>query len=160
MKFDSPSPCPRDDADATDLSLEQFDLLSAYLDGEVTSSERQKVRYWLESDPNFQKSYQKLLHLQQGLTHLSTPSVSSIPSDLPQQIFRKFDRQRHHRNWRIAGGFTAVVLLTTAFSQINFSENSWTAKLAKHFAAPGQIHSQPLKLALNRPLVEIPTATE
>ena len=156
MKFDSPNPSPRDDADTKDLSLEQFDLLSAYLDGEVTPSERQKVRYWLENDPNFQKNYQKLLHLQR-LTHLSPLSVSSIPSDLPDQLFRKIDRQRHHRNWSIAGGVTFVVLLTTAFSQINFSENAWTAKFAKHFSAPGQINSQPLKLALNRPLVEIPT---
>jgi hypothetical protein len=157
MKFDSPNPSPRDGEAEKGLSLEQFDLLSAYLDGEVTPSERQKVRYWLENDPNFQQNHQKLLHLQQGLTRLSTPSVSSIPSDLPQQLFHKIDRQRHHRNWRIAGGFGLVILLTTAFSQINFSENSWTAKFAKHFAAPGQIHAQPLKLALNRPLVEIPT---
>jgi anti-sigma factor RsiW len=157
MKLDSPNPSPRDDAAEKGLSLEQFDLLSAYLDGEVTPSERQKVRYWLENDPKFQKNHQKLLHLQRGLTHLSPPSVSSIPSDLPEHLFRKIDRQRHHRNWSIAGGVTLVVLLTTAFSQINFSENAWTAKLAKHFSAPGQINAQPLKLALNRPLVEIPT---
>lgn len=33
------------------LKRDRFELLSAYLDGEVTSSERHQVEDWLRSDP-------------------------------------------------------------------------------------------------------------
>uniref|UniRef100_A0ACD5GTL5 Anti-sigma factor family protein n=1 Tax=Desertifilum tharense IPPAS B-1220 TaxID=1781255 RepID=A0ACD5GTL5_9CYAN len=33
------------------LKRDRFELLSAYLDGEVTASERQQVENWLDTDP-------------------------------------------------------------------------------------------------------------
>lgn len=46
---------------------EKFELLSAYLDDEVTAEERALVNHWLASDPEMQKSYQKQLKLKQAL---------------------------------------------------------------------------------------------
>ncbi|MEO0645594.1 MAG: hypothetical protein AAFZ17_05475 [Cyanobacteria bacterium J06650_10] len=45
----------------------KFELLSAYLDDEVTAEERALVNHWLASDPEMQRSYQKQLKLKQAL---------------------------------------------------------------------------------------------
>ncbi|MEM6868399.1 MAG: hypothetical protein AAF528_08465 [Cyanobacteria bacterium P01_C01_bin.121] len=46
---------------------EAFELLSAYLDDEVTDDERGLVEHWLASDPELQSHYQKQLRLRQAL---------------------------------------------------------------------------------------------
>ena len=45
---------------------DRFELLSAYLDGEVSPEERRLVMAWLADDPNAQCLYSRLLHLRQG----------------------------------------------------------------------------------------------
>jgi hypothetical protein len=42
---------------------DRFELLSAYLDGEVSPEERRLVTTWLADDPETQCLYQRLLHL-------------------------------------------------------------------------------------------------
>jgi ferric-dicitrate binding protein FerR (iron transport regulator) len=146
------------ETEARSLSQERFDLLSAYLDGEVTASERQQVQAWLDTDEQFQHQYHQLLLMQQGLNRAPAPAIASC--DLSQQVFHRLDRRRNQRNWAIAGGFTLLALVTSLISQYNPLENSWVPKLANHFSAPAQINPEPLVLALNRPLVEIPAAAE
>ncbi len=48
-------------------SQEKFELLSAYLDDEVTSNERRLVDFWLASDADFQSQYRKQLKLREAL---------------------------------------------------------------------------------------------
>lgn len=45
---------------------DRFELLSAYLDGEVSPAERRLVTTWLESDAETQCLYRRLLQLRQG----------------------------------------------------------------------------------------------
>lgn len=168
MKFNSPQPSNPDNSEVTGLSPEnfeghfetRFDLLSAYLDGEVTASERQQVQHWLDTDEQFRQLYHQLLRLQQGVSHLPDPSPSVLPPDLSQQIFHHLDRQRHQRHFAIAGGFAILAAIAGLVSPWNLTENSWMPKLAQQFSPPAQITPEPLMLALNRPLVEIPSAAE
>lgn len=46
---------------------EAFELLSAYLDDEVTASERCLVQHWLSVDADIRSHYQKQLQLRQAL---------------------------------------------------------------------------------------------
>jgi len=46
---------------------EAFELLSAYLDDEVTEEERCLVQHWLASDPEMKSHYQKQLKLRQAM---------------------------------------------------------------------------------------------
>lgn len=57
---------------------DRFELLSAYLDGEVTASERRQVESWLATDAKTQCLYSRLLTLRQGLQTL--PIVKSEQS--------------------------------------------------------------------------------
>ncbi|MEM7066612.1 MAG: hypothetical protein AAF572_26040 [Cyanobacteria bacterium P01_B01_bin.77] len=58
----------------------RFELLSAYLDDEVTAKERQLVAQWLRDDPSIQKMYQQLLMLRQAIR------TSPVPEQPPLQV--------------------------------------------------------------------------
>lgn len=49
---------------------EKFELLSAFLDDEVTREERQLVLHWLQSDEAFKANYQKQMRLRKALRSL------------------------------------------------------------------------------------------
>lgn len=73
---------------------DRFELLSAYLDGEVTPEERQLIQGWLATDPSVKCLYQRLLQLRQGFQNLpqqhqpcSTEStLSQVLETLSQRI--------------------------------------------------------------------------
>ena len=52
------------------IPQERFELLSAYIDGEVSESEEQLVELWLSDDVNFRHIYQQQLKLRQLLIEL------------------------------------------------------------------------------------------
>ncbi|MGD1867872.1 MAG: anti-sigma factor family protein [Phormidesmis sp.] len=54
---------------------EAFELLSAYLDDEVTAEERCLVQHWLASDPEMQSHYQKQLRLRQAMKLFMSDSL-------------------------------------------------------------------------------------
>lgn len=58
----------------------KFELLSAYLDDEVTAKERQRVARWLRDDPSTQQMYQQLLMLRQAIR------TSPVPEQPPLQV--------------------------------------------------------------------------
>lgn len=49
---------------------EKFELLSAFLDDEVTEEERQLVLHWLQSDEAVKANYQKQMRLRKALRSL------------------------------------------------------------------------------------------
>ncbi|MFK8182093.1 MAG: anti-sigma factor [Phormidesmis sp.] len=66
----SPVNNPVNDTDSTDKLLspdQKFELLSAYIDSEVSEEERQLVEGWLVSDPQMQKQYETQLKLSQAM---------------------------------------------------------------------------------------------
>lgn len=52
------------------MRRDRFELLSAYLDGEVTAQERAVVQHWLNTDPTVTCLYHRLLCLRQGCQDL------------------------------------------------------------------------------------------
>ncbi len=71
---------------AVDDDEARFELLSAYLDDEVTAEERQLVAQWLMDDSNTQQMYQRLLMLRQAIRTAPVPAQPPLqtPSPLPQ----------------------------------------------------------------------------
>jgi len=56
---------------------EKFELLSAYLDGEITETEYQLVVGWISTDQKMAQHYQKQLRLRQALQALGPAFLSS-----------------------------------------------------------------------------------
>jgi hypothetical protein len=62
---------------------EKFELLSAYLDDEVTDEERCLVEHWLSSDLHLQQQYQEQLKLRLAMrAAFGKPNLDDAPTDI------------------------------------------------------------------------------
>jgi anti-sigma factor RsiW len=152
------------------FEFEQFELLSAYLDGEVSATERKQVEAWLDHDPKFRQTYQRLLTLQNGLKVMPIAASSIQPEQLAKSVIKRADRSR--RLWIWGGVGTAATIAMGSISGL-FTGQSWDLKTAQQplqeqptFNAPSASTMQndpnvalpnaTLMIALERPPVEIP----
>jgi anti-sigma factor RsiW len=128
---------------------DRFELLSAYIDGEVTATERARVQELLATDADMQRLHARLLKLRQGLHKLPVPSAEATPQETAQQVFSRLDRRRNQRTvfW---GGAAIAAVLVSAFSGILSS----TRSLVPQFAGT----QPPLMISLNQPVIDIPKA--
>lgn len=132
---------------------ERFDLLSAYIDNEVTSVERQQVQYLLDRDPEFKKLYAQLNALSSGIQNVPIPVSQTSHRELSQQVFQKIDRQSHFKRISIlTGGAIASMFVGAGFSFLT-GFNSAKLEMATTQSIKG---SEPLMIAINEPLVQIP----
>jgi anti-sigma factor RsiW len=139
-----------------DLLDQRFELLSAYLDGEVTVSERQQVKSLLATDPAFQRQYLQMKQMHQGFSRIAVPSSQSADA-LATGVFAKLDQHRNRKLAWIGGGAIAATLVAglsglgglfgDRTSQFQFAENKANTPAA-------------LMVALNDPILAIPSKSE
>ncbi len=139
--------------DMDSLQRDRFELLSAYIDGEVTAAERSQVREWLATDHSMQHLYARLLKLRQEVQKLPGPSREQPSQQVVQEVFRRIDRRRTQRTL-IWGGAAIAALFVSAVSGILPGSRSLVPQLAE---APKQEAAEP-KIIVSRPLIEIPKA--
>jgi len=132
---------------------DRFELLSAYLDGEVTAAERRQVEHWLDTDPAMQKLHGRLLSLRQGMQTLATaPAPSSHPDATVQQVMQRLER-RPRRLVAVSGMATvAAVFLGAILVPVLRVPSSQFAEVP----APAADSSAGLMIALDSPVIEIP----
>lgn len=75
------APAQRMEQPKTYNEEERFELLSAYLDDEVTAEERQQVAQWLMDEPHTLQMYQRLLMLRQAIR--TAPVQAQPPLQVP-----------------------------------------------------------------------------
>jgi len=136
---------------------ERFDLLSAYIDEEVTTKERELVQYWLDSDREFQKLYLQLNQLSDGIQNLPIPVSEISTQELSEQVFDRLDRRSRFKQLSIlAGGAIAAMFVGAGLSFLpNF--NSPRLQMVTNNSIK---ESEPLMIAINEPIVEIPQTVE
>lgn len=137
------------------LKRDRFELLSAYLDGEVTAAERRQVEEWLAHDPMVQRLYSRLLGLRQGLHKMPVPPAQQSVEETVEQVFARLDRRpKRAIFW---GGAALAAMFIAAVSTVMPSEQSFAPQLAQ---SPQQtkVSNDSLMIALNNPVVEIPKA--
>lgn len=127
---------------------DRFELLSAYLDGEVTAAERRQVQQWLDTDPQVQHLYNRLLKLRSAVRTMSVPQPVSEEQTI-DAFFDKLDR-RPNRMWRW-GGVAIAAMFVGALATVLPGRDSFSPQLANK-------SPEPLMVALNEPLVHIPKA--
>lgn len=72
---------------------DRFELLSAYLDGEVTAAERKQVEHWLMTDLTVQHLHARLLNLRYGLQGMPIPATNQPLEQTVEQVFSRIDRR-------------------------------------------------------------------
>ncbi|QSJ15090.1 transcriptional regulator [Nostoc sp. UHCC 0702] len=143
------------------MKRDRFELLSAYLDGEVTAAESRQVEEWLANDAAVQCLYGRLLKLRQGLTTLPVPAAQS-KSVVAEQVLARLHR-RSRLVWVFGGAAIAACVVGTISGLLPGGEShlqlaqkpiSKTTQATTTPVAP----VSPLMVALNKPVIEIPKA--
>ncbi|NJM48374.1 MAG: Fis family transcriptional regulator [Alkalinema sp. RU_4_3] len=91
---------------------DRFELLSAYLDGEVTAAERRQVEALLERDPKFAHMHRRLMTLRQGFQTLPVPESAQPVERMINQVLDKVERRSRLR--LILGGALAAAAASVA----------------------------------------------
>lgn len=128
------------------LKRDRFELLSAYLDGEVTAAERREVEEWLRKDPEVQHLYARLLCLRQNMRTLPTPPAQQPVEQTVEQVLARVNRRP--KLAVVWGGTAIAALFVGALSGLLSSPQA--LKMAK------PLPSKPLMVAINTPVVAIP----
>jgi hypothetical protein len=147
------------------LKRDRFELLSAYLDGEVTAEERRQVQHWLDTDPQAQRLHERLIKLRQGMRALSVPVPERSSEETVEQVFRKLDHSRRRKALVWGGGAIAaafVGLLANFAPPAPTPVHQFAVKDFDNQALMGSdasVSSDALMIALDQPLIEIPKAS-
>jgi hypothetical protein len=152
-----------DQLDETDArEMEKFELLSAYLDGEVTAAERKQVEQWLQEDAAFKAMHQSMRRMHGAIEQIPTPAAMPV-NELAEGVFAKIDRRRRN-TWLKAIGGTCAAALVAVGGSVAAGWNNLTApsmpQLAKiSLPIPGansvELSPAPIMVSLNDPIVQI-----
>ncbi|MEH2230750.1 MAG: zf-HC2 domain-containing protein [Nostoc sp.] len=144
------------------VKRDRFELLSAYLDGEVTATERRQVEEWLAKDASVQCLYARLLKLRQGLRTLPVPAAQQSPEETVQQVLTRL-RRRSRLNWIAAGAAVAACAIGAISGLVG--GGSMVPQLAQRpqrepiqTSSASIVPPSPLMVGLNNPVIEIPKA--
>lgn len=134
------------------LQRDRFELLSAYLDGEVTASERRQVESLLATDTKTQCLYSRLLTLRQGLQTLPIANSEQSVEQFVDQVTARLDHQP--RRWIWGGLAVAAMLVGAIFTAV--PQDRYAPSIADSLDSSEEVPSAGLMIALNHPPIEIP----
>lgn len=129
-----------------------FELLSAYVDGEVTGKQRQEVQTLLQNDPHAQKLYRRLLILRQQIQNLPIPEPEYSASELSEAVFAKVDKEDKNKRKRWVWGGGAIAALVVATVSGIFSES----RTPMWQMAQQDDTEEHLIITLNESLIQLP----
>ncbi len=144
------------------MQRDRFELLSAYLDGEVTAAERKQVEEWLANDVTVQRLHTRLISLRQALQTMPVPSSNRSVEDTVDRVFAQAERRP--KLSLIWGGAAIAAVFMGAVGTLFFNEGGLVPQIARQTPTqtesvpPQTATNEPLLVALDRPLVNIPKA--
>lgn len=90
---------------------DRSELLNAYLDGEVTATERRQIDEWLTTDPKVQCLYGRTLELRQKWQIMSPLTQQPIANKVEQRFLSKKTKPKSAVFWETIL-LAAMVLIT------------------------------------------------
>ncbi len=130
---------------------QRFELLSAYIDGEVTDEEKQAVEEWLSRDQQAQNHYQSILKLRYQLQALPSPTPTPSAEALTDTVIRQSYGKTLKKGLLWGGGAVTAVLIT-ALSGLFASNQSPMPRLAE--SNEGNDAPEALTIALDEPIAD------
>ena len=144
------------------IPQERFELLSAYIDGEVTNTEEQMVEQWLSDDVDFRRLYHQQIKLRQLLVDLPVPvaansSVKAETNVMIDRVFAEIDKRSQRRKWKLAGFGVSVAAVVGIFgSMFTFNSSPQFSPVANRIKNPTTTVEEPVLIAMEEPLVPVP----
>ncbi len=150
------------------LATDRFEMLSAYLDGELSPDQRKQVESWLDTDSSVKRLYTQLLRMRDAIKAIPVPEFeSSTSEELAKQVFARVDRQpRVLVLWGAVGAAIAATCVA-AVSGLVVGDRAFFPQTASSpypssqvaFSPAPDLSASSLMIELDRPVVEIPQAT-
>ncbi|MGF1589582.1 MAG: anti-sigma factor family protein [Pleurocapsa sp.] len=140
----------------TESKTDRFELLSAFIDGELSPTERNQVQAWLDQDPEIKQLYTQLLALQCQIQHSVVPSSTKSVAEITTGVFDSIDRHRRQRKL-VWGGSAIAASLLAAISLIPGIAPPGLRIAEQQSPADGASPVM-LAVAINQPTVNIPKA--
>jgi hypothetical protein len=141
------------------LKRDRFELLSAYLDGEVSADERRQVEQWLATDAKMQRLHSRLLKLRQGVRTLPVPAPEQPVEQVAVQVMSRLERRPKRK---VLWGGMAIAALFVGAVASTFSNGELVPSIAQspdtHRITSNALPNDGLMIALDRPVIEIPKA--
>jgi predicted anti-sigma-YlaC factor YlaD len=143
--------------------LEKFELLSAYLDGEVNAAERKQVELWLQEDAAFKAMYNKMRGMHVAIEQIPMPAVTEPVNKFADEVFAKIDQRRQFKFLKVVGGAcVAGMVAAGAMFTATFQGSNHQLQVAKSVlptSVPNSlsilVKPTPLMVALNDSIVQI-----
>jgi negative regulator of sigma E activity len=147
------------------VKRDRFELLSAYLDGEVTAAERKQVEQLLMEDPSSLGLYNRLLKLRHGLRTLPIPQPEQPVEKTVEKVFERLQRRR----LRLVSLFGGTAIAACVLGAVSGLFNGETSSLQfaqqpnqqangqiKQNSAQAEVGNSPLMVAINHSVIPIP----
>lgn len=134
---------------------DRFELLSAYLDGEVTADEKRQVELLLETDPAMQRLQTRLMKLRHSFRTLPVPPSEQPVEQTVEQVFARIERKPRRM---IAWGGAAIAAVFVGALVSLMPRNEFIPAIARAPQSQEAVPSKGLMIALDRPVIEIPKA--
>ena len=147
-------------ADGQSIELESsttdsFELLSAYIDGELSPAEKKQVQTWLDSDPQFKQTYTQLLNLQGQIQNFVIPPNEKSTAEITAGVFESIDRSHRRRSLTWIGGAIAASAVA-AISGIIPGFSPLSVNMAKVNSPNSNPEQVMLAVAIDQPAINIP----
>lgn len=139
------------------LAPDRFELLSAYIDGELTPSEQNEVQTWLDQDPEIKHLYTNLLALQGQMQHSIAPPSDKTVVEITAEVFQSIDRSRLWQRKLFWGASAIAASYLATISGIVPGIGNSSLRMAE-ISPPATVTSNSVMLAVavNKPAINIP----
>ena len=94
------------------MQRDRFELLSAYIDHEVTADERRQVEAWIADDASFATMHRRMVKLQRGFQGLPTPAPAEHVDLVIAHVLNVVDRPRS--TWKVFAGVGSIAAAAIA----------------------------------------------
>ena len=135
-------------------ALHRFELISAYIDDELSPTERKQVQNWIDREPQIKTLYTQLLALQGQMQSLEAPTTNRSADEIAEGVFQSLDRRRRQRRLMLGGSAIAASILATFTGLIPGVSPVW--RYAQSGSGQNNVDTVMLAVALNKPAINIP----
>ncbi len=141
----------------TELPTDCFELLSAYIDGELSPTEKSQVQRWLDQDPKIKNLYTQLLALQGKMQLSIAPPSNKSVAEITAEVFQSIDRRRQRRLFLAGSAITASILAAITGLIPGIAPSGFRIAEIEN---SDNLVSEPIMLAVavNKPAINIPKA--
>lgn len=127
---------------------ERFELLSAYLDNELSASERKQVEQWLDTDTEMQQQFNALSALSQSFQSMPAPATNT--DELLDAVFAEVERKPPVLK---TAGITAAIIAAVGALGALFSGNTLVPRLADSGSEVNSSSETPINTVLSTDII-------